>query len=141
MWCRSDPLTTEIEWLTRGVRAIRITRFGEREMGRLDEKFAKAGGVVQRVEQHIETGLDGLIAREDEVKQKSTEVMARQLAPLADQMKALDALDRKLDLLSNGGPTGPLPGSGSWSARQGVQQTVSPETHTRDSSGTVIENH
>ena len=81
-------------------------------MGRLDEKFAKAGGVVQRTEQHIEAGLDQLIAREDEVKLKTNQVMARQIAPLVDQMKALDALDRKLDLLSNGGPDGPLPGSG-----------------------------
>lgn len=81
-------------------------------MSRLDEKWAKAGGVVQRAETHIEGKLDSLIAREDAIKQKTEEVFAKQNAPLDDQLKALDELDRKLDLLSNGGPQGPLPGSG-----------------------------
>lgn len=81
-------------------------------MGRLDDKWAKAGGVVQRAEQHIEYKLDALIAREDEVSRKTVEVFDRQNGPIDEQMKALDALDRKLDLMSNGGPQGPLPGSG-----------------------------
>lgn len=83
------------------------------DLSRLDEKWAKAGGVVQRSEAHIEGRLDELIAKEDTIKQKTEEVFTKQNAPLDDQLKALDALDRKLDLLSNGGPQGPLPGSGS----------------------------
>ena len=80
-------------------------------MGRLDDKFAKAGGVVQRVEQKIETRLDAIIAREDQITQKTDQVFDRHATPIDEADKALDALDRKLDLLSNGGPDGPLPGS------------------------------
>lgn len=81
-------------------------------MGRLDEKFAKAGGVVQRVEQRIEGRLDALIAREGQLEQKTDRVFDRHTAPVDEADKALDALESKLDLLSNGGPDGPLPGSG-----------------------------
>lgn len=82
-------------------------------MGRLDEKFAKAGGVVQRSEKRIEDKLDHLIAREDSVAARTERVFERHHMPLDEAEKALDALDHKLDLLSNGGPDGPLPGSGS----------------------------
>lgn len=82
------------------------------EMGRLDEKWSRAGGVVQRAEQRVEVKLDALIAREDEIAQKTEMVFSRHNAPLDESMAALDALDHKLDLLSNGGPDGPLPGSG-----------------------------
>lgn len=81
-------------------------------MSRLDEKFAKAGGVVQRVEQRIEGRLDNLIDRETQIEQKTERVFDRHTAPIDDADKALDALESKLDLLSNGGPSGPLPGSG-----------------------------
>jgi hypothetical protein len=109
-----DALTIELEWLTRGVRAVRIARqIRNREMSRLDDKFAKAGGVVQRVEQKIEDRLDALIARETEIVQKTERVFDRHMAPVDNADKALDAFESKLDLLSNGGPHGPLPGSGS----------------------------
>lgn len=127
-------------------------------MDRLTDKWAKAGGVVSRAEKHIEDKLDALIARETAIQQKTEEVFARQNAPIDSAEKALDALDAKLNLLSNGGPTGPLPGSGDSpdapQQRPAVQQPVSPqiasaamaelpvnispETHTRDSNGTVI---
>lgn len=84
----------------------------ERAVSRLEDKWAKAGGVVQRVEQRIESRLDRLIAREDALNQKTDQIFDKQEMPLSDSEKALDALDRKLDLLSNGGPSGPLPGSG-----------------------------
>ena len=103
-------------------------------MGRLDEKFAKAGGVVSRAEKNIEDKLDALIARENEIQQKTEDVFTRQNAPIDEANKALDALDAKLNLLSNGAPSGPLPGSGSSSDN-------SPDTHTRNSTGAVIENH
>lgn len=95
--------------------AARFTRENERmaQMGRLDEKWAAAGGVVASIEQEIESNLDALIARRAEVSTKTRLVFAKQNAPIDDANKALDALDRKLDLLSNGAPEGPLPGSGS----------------------------
>lgn len=100
-----------IDHLAFRVRNHRILLEGLRKMGRLDDKFAKAGGVVQRVEQKIETRLDAIIAREDQLTQKTDRVFDRHGAPIEEADKALDALDRKLDLLSNGGPDGPLPGS------------------------------
>lgn len=102
---------------------------GEMKMGRLDEKWAAAGGVVASIEQEIESNLDALIARKEEVSAKTKSVFAKQNAPIDDAKKALDALDRKLDLLSNGAPEGPLPGSGD------SHPNISPETHTRDSFG------
>ena len=61
-------------------------------MGRLDDKFAKAGGVVQRVEQKIETRLDAIIAREDQITQKTDQVFDRHATPIDEADKALDAL-------------------------------------------------
>lgn len=95
--------------------AARFTRENERmaKMGRLNEKFEKAGGVVQRSEKRIEDKLDHLIAREDSVATRTERIFERHHAPLDEAEDALDALESKLDLLSNGGPSGPLPGSGS----------------------------
>ena len=112
-----NDISRELAGLTGRVIDYRVMRSWRREMemlgmSRLDDKWAKAGGVVQRAEQHIEGKLDALIAREDEVKAKTENVFAKQNAPLDAQIKALDALESKLDLLSNGGPDGPLPGSG-----------------------------
>jgi hypothetical protein len=116
----------ELKGLTDRLNDYRLWR--TLEMGRLDDKFAKAGGVVQRVEQKIETRLDAIIAREDQIAQKTDRVFDRHAMPIDEADKALDALDRKLDLLSNGGPQGPLPGSGD--SQEPVQSAPMPDGRT-----------
>ena len=89
-------------------------------MGRLDEKWATAGGVVASIEKEIEGNLDALIARKAELSNKTKAVFSKQNAPIDEANAALDALDSKLNLLSNGGPNGPLPGS------EGLQDSQKP---------------
>lgn len=112
-----------IEHLAHRIRNYTNLRKGLNKMARLDEKWAKAGGVIARSEKLIEDKLDALIARETEIAKKTTDVFARQNAPIDEANQALDALDAKLNLLSNGGPSGPLPGSGD---SQEVKEPVKP---------------
>lgn len=110
----SDDFVLELQSLADRLIAFRLVKWLDKraEMDRLAEKWAKAGGVVGRVEKQIEDKLDALIARETTIGKKTDDVFARTNAPIDDADKALDALDSKLNLLSNGGPDGPLPGSG-----------------------------
>ena len=78
-------------------------------MDRLAEKLAQAGGVVARVTKAIEDKADAVIAREAVMVKKAEDAFSGHDAILDDAVKALDALEAKLALVTND----PLPKSGS----------------------------
>ena len=77
-------------------------------MDRLAEKLAQAGGVVARITKAIEDKADAVIAREAIMIQKTQDAFAGHDSILDDAVKALDALEAKLALVTND----PLPKSG-----------------------------
>jgi hypothetical protein len=99
----------------RQLEAVRneITAFYERSIAldRLTDKFKRAAGVVERVSSSIEADVDGILAREDQLTQKSKRVSSKHHGRLDSRSKNLDQLDAALNLLDNGDPD-PLEGSG-----------------------------
>src|SRR6266403_2815734 len=106
-----DDITRAIAGLTARPVARRFTLENERmsKMDRLSEKMAKAAGVVGRISSKIEARADSLIARESALEQRTEQVFTPHESILDDAEKGLDAVERKLALLSND----PLQASGS----------------------------
>lgn len=127
-------------------------------MDRLAEKLKQAAGVAQRATTRIEARADELIAREGAIRKREDEAFSPHETILNDAEKGLDAVERALGQLSNS----PLQASGAsldgFVPIRGAPQadatkvesapsvgllniglTTSPENHTRDSNGHVIE--
>lgn len=106
----ADSITSAISGLTNRVLAFRLVRLienGDIEMNRLQEKLAKAAGVVQRQSAKIEARADALIAREEDIERQTDEAFAPHEKLLDVQQKGLDDLEASLRLLSNGAPLEP----------------------------------
>jgi hypothetical protein len=115
-----DPLTVEIEWLARGVRAIRIARFGEGKMDRVTEKLKQAAGVVARSNAGLEAEADRLIAREQQFEERKRSAFAPHHTLLDSRHREMDQLEDALKIVSNANP---LESSGEGSPEVGQGQT------------------
>lgn len=100
-------ITRELSGLTDRFVAYRFVRLIERgklDMSRLEEKLAKAAGVVGRQTAKIEARADSLIAREDEIEKRTDAVFTPHESILSTAERGLDGLEDKLRLMSNGDP-------------------------------------
>lgn len=95
---------------------------------RLTEKLNKVAGLANRVTSKLEERCDLMIEREGAIEQRTNRLFEAKHAILDDAERGLDAIEKHLAILSND----PLGGSGNGS-------DPSPETHTRDSNGNIIE--
>jgi len=77
---------------------------------RLKNKALTANGVVGRIVNKVESGLDEIIGAEQPLIKYADEAFAPHLAAISETKSTLDGVKGALDLLSNGGP--PLPESG-----------------------------
>ncbi len=101
-----DDITRSIEGLTDRIvvyRAVVQTR-KKADMDRLAEKLAKAGGVVNRITAKIEARADALIARENELEERTHSAFSPHEGILSSAERGLDDVEKALALLSNGGP-------------------------------------
>ena len=96
-------------------------------MDRLTEKLNRVAGIAGRITKNLEDRCDLMIERETAIDSRSTRIFDAKHALLDDAEKGLDAIEAHLQRLSND----PLPSSGNSSP-------VSPDTHTRDSNGNII---
>lgn len=81
---------------------------GNGDMGsaidRIKSKALQAKGVVPRVLTSVETGLDEIIAAEQELEAKKNEALAPHLSAIAETKTELEDIRTALDIMSNGGP-------------------------------------
>jgi hypothetical protein len=100
-----DPWVTDLEWLTRGVRALRImVEIRNNNMDRVTEKLKQAAGVAARSNAKLEAEADRLIAREDQFDQRQAEAFAPHHAVLDARHREMDQLEDALKIVSNADP-------------------------------------
>jgi hypothetical protein len=96
-------ITTELAGLTDRLVAFRAVRNfeGIRNMDRLTEKLARAGGAVGRVTERIERRADSVIAREEKLNGRTDQIFDAHDAILDSADTGLDGVEQKLALVSN----------------------------------------
>lgn len=110
---RWEGETLVVEWgpsQAPPIQTVRITVGSP--IDRLKDKLHKASGVAMRVATQVESEADALIAREDQLKAKTTQAFGAHKAVLDAAHSELDQVENALNLMSNGGPAlDPLPES------------------------------
>jgi hypothetical protein len=79
---------------------------------RIKAKALQARQIVPDAIKAVEGDLDSLISEKAAIDQKRAAAMAPHQEAVAGLKSELDGIKSALDILSNGGPDGPLPGSG-----------------------------
>lgn len=137
-----DRLQLEIEWLTRGVRALRILRFGEREMERKNNpprNLLRLAGVINSANREADDEAGALIARIQKnqrrtlgliAKGHSNEKLREQMLSEAEKEQALSELAAAVG--DNGAPLDVEADAESEKVREELRAAKSP--HTSNSS-------
>ena len=103
--CSTCDFIEALEGLTDRVIATRcIIAGGYLVVGRLDEKFKQAGGVLARIHAKAEAKADSVIAREAVLEQRIETAFAPHVAMLDETEKGLDDVERQLATVTNGNP-------------------------------------